>query len=405
MNDEVAVSSDPGFGSRVSAVRRARGMSREAVAALCGRSEEWLRKIERGQRGTSLKMVARLAEVLRVADLSELLDSEAPTALYTRPTHVELAPVRTAILSAVPHDTEPPSIDQVRANLDATWRLRSASGRDRSDLATVLPGLIIQARQVVKWAENPEDRRHGWRVLAEVYHLAQLYLCYQDSSELLWVVVDRAANAAQESEDAATLGRAAWFSSYLYRDAGMVDQAHQVVDDALRHLDAVAEKTPHIQRQRRVVHLAAAWNHAREGRPAQAWRSWDAATDAEHQGGAPVSPHTLFGAECADIALVLDVELGRSSAAARRAERIDIGAVQSVPRRCRLMIEASRGYLLRREHAGALHLLRRAYQTSPEATRYSMHARGLAHDLVAKVGPMLRPDAERVARDLGVVVD
>src|SRR5262245_51500589 len=82
MASDVGVPANTGFGERVRRARTQRGMSREAAAALCGRSEEWLRQIERGRRGTSLKMVVRLADVLRVSDLTDLLGEDAPTALY-----------------------------------------------------------------------------------------------------------------------------------------------------------------------------------------------------------------------------------------------------------------------------------------------------------------------------------
>lgn len=404
MKDNVGVPQAAGLGERIRTARRARGMSRQAAAALCGRSEEWLRKIERGQRGTSLKMVARLAEVLHVPDLSDLLDSDAPTVLYARPAHPDLAGIRAAILAppAAPAGTGIGTLDGLRVDLRRAWRLRSASPRDRSDLAAALPRLIAAARTAAGGARTPTEQRDTRRVLAETYHLSQLYLCYQDASELLWLVVDRAMNAARESEDAAAVGRAAWFTAYLYRDFGMVDHAHQVVEEAVRHLDADPEQAPRLQRQRRAVYLSSAWNYARDGRPALAWRAWDAAVEAEQHGGAPVSPHLLFGADCQDVALTLDVELGRPAAAVRRAERLDIDAVPSVPRRARLMIEASRGYLLRREHAGALHMLRAALRVSTEATVYSRDARGIAHDLVNHAGPMLRRDAAELADELGV---
>src|SRR5262245_3373383 len=187
-------------------------------------------------------------------------------------------------------------------------------------------------------------------------------------------------NAAQASEDPATIARAAWFSAYLYRDFGVVDQAHQVVEDAIQDLDT-AEPTPALLRQRSVVHLASAWNYARDGRPALAWREWDAAVDADRRAADVPVQHELFGANCADVALTLDVELGLTASAARRAQATDIDSVASIPRRTRLMIEAARGQMLKREYAGAVHLVRRAYRTSPEATLYSAYARTMVHEM------------------------
>lgn len=401
--DNVGVPPGDGLGARVRAARTARGLSREAVAALCGRSEEWLRLIERGKRGTSLRMLAKLADVLRVRDLGELLGEHAPAAVYVRPEHPALGEIRRAVVAFGPvAEDMAPSPADLRARVRYAWRRRSASHRDRTDLAAVLPGLMVDAQRAARAGRSPAERRTAHRVLAEVYHLGQLYLCYQDAAELLWVVVDRAMAAAVESDSPAAVGRAAWFSAYLYRDFGQLDQAHQVVDDALRHLRGAPEQTGELLRQRSTVHLAEAWNHARESRSALAWRAWDAAVDARRESGLPDPPDALFGATVEDVALTLDVELGKATSAARRAEAVDIGAVASTPRRARLAIEASRGLMLRRDYTGAVYLLRRAYETSPEATLFSMHARAMAAELLGRTGPLLRGDVADLADKLGV---
>jgi transcriptional regulator with XRE-family HTH domain len=400
-DSNVAVAGDKSLGDRVRAVRTRRGMSREVVAALCGRSEEWLRQIERGKRGTSLKMVVRLAEVLRVDDLTDLLGEDAPTAVYARPEHPALSRVRLA-LSSYGVNGEPVRPDDLRRRVRQAWRLRAVSNRDRTDLAAVLPGLLIDGQRAVAVAPTPAGKRAASRTLAEVYHLGQLYLCYQDAPELLWVVVDRAMSAALAAEDPAAVGRATWFSAYLYRDFGRLDQAHQVVDDALRLLGAALEETPDVARQRCVVHLASAWNHVRDRHPAQAWRAWDAAVDADRAAAEVPAPYVLFAADPEDVALVLDVESGKATAAARRAEATDVEAVESLPRRTRLMIEAARGQMLKREYTGAVHLLRRAHETSPEATVFSPYARTMTHELLTRSGPMLRRQVAELAAGLGV---
>ena len=96
--------------------------------------------------------------------------------------------------------------------------------------------------------------------------------------------------------------------------------------------------------------LAAALNHARDGAHGDAWRWWDTAVAADAEAtasGAPLSPHALFGQDPGDVALALEVELGRSAAALRRAEATHADAVASVPRRTRLLLEVARAHLLR----------------------------------------------------------
>src|SRR5438046_7595290 len=113
--DEVRLPAGRTLGARIKTARTQRGMTREATAALCGRSEEWLRQIERGRRGTSLHMVARLAEVLKVGDLTELLGDDAPTAVYVRPEHHALTKVRRALAGI--GGAPPPGLDELRSRV------------------------------------------------------------------------------------------------------------------------------------------------------------------------------------------------------------------------------------------------------------------------------------------------
>src|SRR5262249_60105617 len=138
----------------------------------------------------------------------------------------------------------------------------SVSARHRTHCAAALHVVRCDALGPAGAAITAARRRAARALLGGFYHLGQLYLCYQDAPELLWVAVDRAMSAAQDSEDPAAIGLAAWFSAYLYRDFGVLDEAHQVVEDAARLLDD-AEPTPTVLRQRSVVQLASAWNYAR----------------------------------------------------------------------------------------------------------------------------------------------
>jgi transcriptional regulator with XRE-family HTH domain len=409
MSDGTRLDGSQGLGSRLFAARKRRGLSRAAAAELCGRSEEWLRKLERGQRGTSLRMVIRLADVLRVDDLGDLIGDEIPAQLYAHPEHPALGQIRAAFAGIGGVRRPPPAdaLGSLRADVASAWRLRSVSGRDRTDLAAVLPRLLAAAPAAVADTSGT-SRREAHRLSADVYHLAQLYLCYQDASELLWVAVDRGMRSALDADDPIAVARATWFSAYLYRDTGHVDQAHQVVDDGRRILDAAPSQLQTSaagERARAELSLAGAMNHGRDGAHADAWRWWDVAAEADERAtstGAPLSPHALFGQAPGDVALSLDVDLGRSTAAVRRAEATDTEAVLSVPRRTRLLLEVARAQLLRKEHTAAVALLTAAYATGPEATVYSLYGRAMVHELTEQAGPMLRPQVSHLAREMGL---
>ncbi|MGH8919310.1 MAG: helix-turn-helix domain-containing protein, partial [Actinomycetes bacterium] len=71
------------MGKRIKALRERRGLSQAVVAGLCGRSESWLKKIEQGTRqAVRLPTLLRLAEVLRLDDLTELTGQRLPLAVY-----------------------------------------------------------------------------------------------------------------------------------------------------------------------------------------------------------------------------------------------------------------------------------------------------------------------------------
>ncbi|MFE6840770.1 helix-turn-helix domain-containing protein, partial [Streptomyces sp. NPDC057705] len=65
---------DPlGFGQRMQILRTRRGLSRPTVAGLLGMSPSWVKQVERGEIGMPrLPLILRIAELLRVRDLSDL---------------------------------------------------------------------------------------------------------------------------------------------------------------------------------------------------------------------------------------------------------------------------------------------------------------------------------------------
>ena len=412
MPDDTRLEGTRGLGERIAQARRRRGLTQKAVAQLVGRSEDWLRRIEAGQRGVTLQSLAQLAAVLHVDDFGSLLGEIAPATLVGRPDHPALGEVRAALAGvAAPAADEDADrqLERLRVDVAAAWRQRSVSGRDRTDLATVLPRLLTDAPATVRAAGTPAARRDARHLSAQIYQLAQLYLCYQsDAPELLWVAVDRGLAAALDADDPLAVARGSWYAAYLYRDTGHVDQAHQIVDDARTVLDrspVELQRSPAGQRARTHLALAGALNYGRDGAAADAWRWWDTAAEADRAavaGGAPLSTHALFGQDPGDVALALDVDLGRAAAAARRAESTDTDAVESVPRRTRLLLEVARAQVMRREHTAAVAVLRQAWETGPEATVYSMHGRTMIAELRRTAGPMLRGQVARLADAMGV---
>ncbi|MER0482250.1 helix-turn-helix transcriptional regulator [Streptomyces sp. Edi2] len=77
------LSDELGTGERIRVLRESRGMTRAALAHLCGRGPDWLKKIETGERELgSHTLLLRLGAALQVSDLSVLTgNSDGPAQL------------------------------------------------------------------------------------------------------------------------------------------------------------------------------------------------------------------------------------------------------------------------------------------------------------------------------------
>jgi transcriptional regulator with XRE-family HTH domain len=177
------VNLDPSLpvGQRIKLLRERRGLSRVVVAGLCGRSESWLKKIEQGTRqAVRLPTLLRLAEVLRVDDLTELTGQQLPLAVYGKPTHQATSTLQQAMTS---YELMPgamgrlPSVGELRRRLDDAVTLWRTSRYPRAEVGALLPALLVETRQAVRVLAGAE-RRAASAVLAGVYHLAQKLLAY-----------------------------------------------------------------------------------------------------------------------------------------------------------------------------------------------------------------------------------
>ncbi|MCI3276998.1 helix-turn-helix domain-containing protein [Streptomyces cylindrosporus] len=87
------------FGQRLQILRTRKGMTREQLGGLVGKSASWVKGVETGRLGTpKLEMILQVAEVLRVRDLAELTGGPSlHVHLFSGPGHPRLAAVRAAV--------------------------------------------------------------------------------------------------------------------------------------------------------------------------------------------------------------------------------------------------------------------------------------------------------------------
>lgn len=407
MNASTPVSPETSFGKRLQLARVRRGMTRDVLAGLVGKSSEWVKAVERDRlQQPRLDMLARLAEALRITDLAELTGSQdVPLQLLRGPGHPALPAVRDAI-NAIPWADGPAEpLNVLQARLDAAWRARHASPDHRTVLGAILPGLIRDCQRAVRQYQG-DDGRRARAIMAGVWNLAQFFLAYQPAGDLLWRVAERSIAAAQESDNPRAIGGAVWLLAQAHRDQGEFDAAEAVNRQALELLaPRVADAGDEVAAIWGALLFEAAYTAARRGERGTAWRYWDQAdTVAQMLPAGYYDPMTSFsrvimGAHAVTIA----VELRQRGEGMRQARRAANLAIPSQPRKGRHLIEVARVWHQAGDETSTLGTLGDAYQAAPETIRFNGYARQIVADLATTGAGGLRRDAAGLAERIGVL--
>lgn len=397
-------------GDRVRLLRESRGMSRPVLAGLCGRGPDWLKKIETGERPLdSYTLLLRLAAALQVSDLSALTGADAvsqPVPLG-RLNHPAMPDIWAAVMSrrlATGGDDTEVDVRALQGSVDQTWRLWHTSGHNRTEVGALLPDLIRQAEAAVRHLDG-ENRRAAFVALSDTYRLTGQATAYVAPAELAWVVADRALAAAQQADDPAAIGAAAWNMGNILRETSYPDEALRTATEAADLLRPHLETGPKDWRGiYGALQLHAAVTCAREGREGDAWRFWDAGNQvAKSLPPSYVHPSTVFGrANCDFHAVSVATDLRKSGKALSLADDIDPDVMPSTERRARLWVEVARGHLQRGDATAALHVMQRAHKIGAETVAYTPSARTAAAELWRKAPRALRAEAGELATAVGV---
>ncbi|WP_128977292.1 helix-turn-helix domain-containing protein [Streptomyces roseicoloratus] len=397
------------FGQRVKILRERRGMTREVLAGLIGMSPSWVKRIELGQlQAPGLDMVMRLAQALRVRNLSDLTGRpDVHVDLFTGPGHPRLTAVRAAV-DALPIGNPaaaPAPAAHIAARLASAWAARHSAPDHRERIGVLLPGLIRDAQLAVQHAQAPTEWRAAQAVLAEVYSLSQFFLAYQPDPSLLWRVAERSMVAAQQSADPHTIGVSAWLLAQAHRDTGPdhYDAADTITRQTLDYLTPLLpDAEDDVLAITGALTFEAGYTAARRGDTADAWRYWDTAREmADQLPAAYYHPITSFSqAIMGAHAVTVAVELHAGRESVRQAARADADTIPSRPRRARHRIEQARGYQLDGQPEVAIATLDQAYEAAPETIRYNGYARSIIlEEVESKVA-----DRRRRASELAVKV-
>ncbi|MET9883391.1 helix-turn-helix domain-containing protein [Streptomyces sp. NPDC006430] len=397
------------FGQRMQILRQRRGLTRDQLGGLLARSGSWVKAIETGRlRTPHLPVILRIAEVLRVRDLSDLTgDQSMHTALFAGPGHPRFAAVREALNSLqLGSGQQAPPAAHLSARLARAWQARHSAPNHREVIGGLLPDLIRDAQTAVRQAETVADRKTAQARLAEVYFLAQFFCAYQPDAPLVWRVAERGMMAAQDSEDPHAIGLAAWLTTQAHRESAHLDAADAVTLETLRYLDSLLpDASTDVRAVAGALTVEAGLTAARRGETGTAWRYWDDARNlAEGLPSGYFHPVTSFsrgviGAHAVTVA----VELRAGGESARQATRAEAEAIPSRPRRARHRIEQARAYHLDAQPDVALATLAQAHEAAPETVQYNGYAKRIVLEEAESKSPARRRRASELAARLGLL--
>ncbi|WP_329133259.1 helix-turn-helix domain-containing protein [Streptomyces sp. NBC_01476] len=399
------------FGQRLQILRNRRGLTRDQLGGLLGRSASWVKGVESGRLKTpKLELILGIAEILRVRDLAELTGSQTVHVdLFAGPGHPRLPAVKAAVDAfpvSTPHEAPPTA--HLRARLDRAWAARHKSPNHRDVVGALLPDLIRDAQTAVRQADRAGERRAAQAILSESYALCQFFVAYQPDAPLLWRVAERGLISAQESEDPRAIGVAAWLATQAHRDSGYAhfDAADAVNLATLAHLTPLLPDAPNqVLAIAGALTFEAGYTAARRGETGTAWRYWDQARAiAERLPADFYDPVTSFSrAIMGAHAVTVAVELHAGGESVRQAAAADAVTIPSRPRRARHRIEEARGYQLDGQPDAALATLDKAHEAAPETIKYNGYAKRIVLEEAESKIPARRRRASELAEKMGLL--
>lgn len=212
-------------GERVAFYRRRRGMTQRVLAELVGRSEDWLSKIERGDREIRrVDVLAELAGQLRVS-LSDLIgtpvlleeqaasDDDVPAIRHALMDHKRLSP--TLFAPALNRRLDQANVARLT---EFAWQDYQA-GRIGA-VVRALPGLIQSGRALEEIGTDD-----GCRLSSRIHHLAASTLAKIGESDLAWIAAETAVSAGERSGDPLALASAARAGTHALLAVGRFDDA------------------------------------------------------------------------------------------------------------------------------------------------------------------------------------
>ncbi|GAA0660177.1 hypothetical protein GCM10010193_08880 [Kitasatospora atroaurantiaca] len=396
-------------GERIRAIRERRGMTRAVTAGLVGRSSDWLKKIELGERELhGVPMLLKLAQVLHVDDVKVLTggDMSIPAADMGKVSHVSVPEIRSAMhtVSFLPAPPEVTAPSVLKGRVEQAWRLWHTSPEQRTAVGAILPDLIRAAHASVRYHQGSE-RRTAYAAMGDLYRLVQRMLAHISEPELYWMALDRARDASENADEPVSLALGAWTVSIGQRAAGFYEEAVKTAEMGMALVRPMLETGgADVLAAYGQLNLQAACTHGLDGQSGPAERYLAEAEETARKLPAGYwHAQSAFAMSNVDVhSVTIGVGLVKPGEALARAESIDPASIGSLERRSRLLLDIAYGHHLKKETAAAVHYLSEAVGVTNEGVKYVPNARTLAAALERSAKGPLKASAVALAESLGV---
>ncbi|GAA3687572.1 hypothetical protein GCM10022267_87950 [Lentzea roselyniae] len=384
------------IGRRIELLRRRRGLSRQAFAGLVGYSAEWLRQVEKGDRGLDkLTTLLRIAEVLRIDDVSSFIGIVVPPQ-RTRPGD-STAPsaVRQALFHPAPLESVTMDVDVLCDRLEATWTGWQGATHRYSLMQRCLPPLLGQVSRLAA-----DDSPLGQRVTAQTYRLTAAYLRHVNDPPLALLASERALSAARRCGDDVVLAACEGGMASTLVSLGCEGDAADVCRRAAARLSpGVPTDPPEVVSVWGATQLIAAEIEAVRNDHLAAWASLDlAGKAAEVLGHDRNDLHSSFGPTDVGIhAVRVEIVLGRIRRALRLASKVDVSGTVTSERQALHYIALARAHAEERDAAAAAFALLQAEEACAEEIVFNGEAHRVVHTLLDLDDAAVRSQVWRLA--------
>ncbi len=376
-------------------------MSRRVLADLIGRSEEWLRQIENGNRRLdSIEYATRICDVLDINELMAELGLAEAHAPRTSRTASAVARTRAAILGTFGTDTlgdeseHRPQTVTLKQDVDEAWRTWAGRANRYERTFLLLPPLIHDASVRLRTAVTAD----AIAAALSVHYLARTILSRVNEEQLAWIMADRALVAAGRYGGASLLA-AAWHGASSYLRHGYYEEAHRLALAAAAHEPPSGTLVSDFLPLRGALFLVAAEAAAAD---LDAERSFHLLQDARRIARKipdDLQPHMIpFGmTEVGISAVQSEIHLGRIAEAIRLAAEVDIPDEYPPDRQARFFIPLAFLHARRNEDAAAAFALGKVADISPEDIRYDRLCSQVLHRLLRRNNLTIRRELSRLA--------